>query len=197
MSEILSTLARQSYRSLIWRGVFAVIVGILCFAMPGLSLLLAVALFGAYLFVDGLLLIANGARPEGTAGRAWGMIAFGVFSAIAGVLAYYHPGVALASIVFLIAVRSFVLGGLELGAAFALPRGASRGVIALAGGLSLLLAMMLVTYPVRAAISLLWVFGLYAVLYGASEMYLGFRLQGVTREVFEKPSHPSMPRYSR
>jgi uncharacterized membrane protein HdeD (DUF308 family) len=195
MSELLTALAGQSYRSLIWRGAFAMLVGVLCFAMPGLPLSLAVAMFGAYLFVDGLVLIANGARPEGTAGRAWGMIAFGVLSAVAGVLAYYHPGIALASIVFLIALRSFVLGGLELGAALVLPSGAPRGTIAFSGLLSIVLAMLLVTYPV-AAISLLWVFGFYALLYGASAAYLGFRLKRVTREVLETPSHPSMPRFS-
>jgi uncharacterized membrane protein HdeD (DUF308 family) len=196
MFELVGALAKQTYRSLLGRGAIACLVGILCLALPGLSLAVAVALFGAYLFVDGILLIASGARPGQRAGRSWAAILIGALSSIAGVLSFYRPAIALATMVFIIALRSLVLGGMELGAALVLPKGSRRGWIALSGVLSVVFAVLLVIYPIASTLALLWVIGVYAIAYGATLVYLAFRVKGAAREVLGTPSHPSMPRFS-
>jgi uncharacterized membrane protein HdeD (DUF308 family) len=199
--ELFEAFARQAYRSLLLRGIVAGLLGLFCLFMPGLSLSAAVALFGAYLFLDGILLVRSGARtdqPAGRrpAGRSWAAIAMGVLSAIAGVLSFYHPGIALVAMVFVIAVRSLVLGGMELGAAFSLPKGSPRAWLAVNGVMSVVFAVILVAYPVPSAVALIWMMGFYALAYGAALAYLAVRVRSATNDVLETPSHPSMPRFS-
>ena len=51
---------------LLLRGILAVLFGIIAFAMPGLTLITLVLLYGAYALVDGLIALFVGASS-----RAW------------------------------------------------------------------------------------------------------------------------------
>jgi hypothetical protein len=94
------------------RGVAGILLGIAAFAWPGLTLVVLVILFGAYLLVDGVLALVAGGMA-----RSWLIILEGAAGVIAGILALVWPGITAVVLLFLIAAWAIVTGVAELVAA--------------------------------------------------------------------------------
>ena len=82
---MLETLARNWW-AIVLRGVFAVLFGLGAFLWPGITLVVLVALYGAYLFADGILAVAWALMGRRAGAFPWGVFLAGLASIIAGVL---------------------------------------------------------------------------------------------------------------
>jgi uncharacterized membrane protein HdeD (DUF308 family) len=71
--------------TLLLRGLFALLLGLAAFFLPGLTLTVLVLVFGAYALVDGAFALVAGIRGAG--GRRWVLIAEGVIGVLAGIVA--------------------------------------------------------------------------------------------------------------
>ena len=92
------------------RGIFAVLVGLAAFVLPGVTLALLVALFGAYAVVDGVLAIIAGVRAAERHERWWSPVLKGLAGIAAGVLAFVWPALAALALLYLIAGWAIVTG---------------------------------------------------------------------------------------
>lgn len=179
---MLTSIAAQNWGMFVLRGVLAIVLGVLAFAAPGPTLAAIVFVFAAYAVVDGILAVAAGiALPAGP--RAL-LIVGGVIALAIGVYTFANPDVTATALVYLIAAFAIVRGGAEIAAAFSL-----RGVIqnafllGVSGVLSIVFGALLVASPSSGALAVLWIIGFYALLVGASYVYLGFRLRGVAKSL--------------
>jgi uncharacterized membrane protein HdeD (DUF308 family) len=163
---------------LVIRGAAAVLFGVLTFAMPQVSLLSLVLLWGAYAVIDGafnMMAAIRGAR----AGRHWGWLLFeGIVSIGAGVVAFAWPGITALALLMVIAVWGVLTGAAAIAAAVRL-RKVIQGewLLALSGALSIAFGVLLVAVPSAGALALLWMIGAYAVVAGLLLIGVGVRLR--------------------
>lgn len=159
------------------RGLAAILFGILVFLWPGASLLALVMVYGAYAIVDGVFSLVGAIRGGGLAPRWWLALA-GLASLGAGAVALLWPGLTVAIMVILIGIWAIVRGVFEIIGAVKLRKVIrDEWLLALAGTLSILFGLALVVMPDFGALVLLWIIGVWAILFGILFVALAFRLR--------------------
>ena len=162
---------------LVLRGSVAILFGALTILAPGISLLTLAVLWGAFALVDGLfnlILAARGAR----AGRRWGWLLFqGIVSVVAGSLTFVWPGIAVLVLLTLIAIWAMLTGVAEIAVAIRLRREIhGEWLLATSGLVSIVLGVLLLSFPGSGALAVAWMIGVYAMVFGALLIGLGLRL---------------------
>src|SRR4051812_30213060 len=96
-----------SWWTFVLRGIFAILFGLLTFLMPGMALLTLVFLFGFYAISDGVFNVIaafSRNRPSDDVQQpGWALLIQGVLGIVAGVLAFFIPGLTAVALLYLIA----------------------------------------------------------------------------------------------
>ncbi len=179
-------LMARNWWALLIRGIVAIVFGILAIAWPGVTFAALVLLFGAYAFVDGVMSLV-GAIRRSRANERWGVLLLeGIAGIAAAVVTFAWPAITGLALVFVIAAWALITGAFEIAAAIRLRNYVSgEWRLALSGVISLVLAALLFAAPGAGALAIaLWV-GIYAVIFGALEVALAFRLRSWARTLPE------------
>lgn len=162
------------------RGVIAIVFGILAFAAPAIGGLILVYLFGAWALIEGATSLATGIRRRNTDRNWWIEVLEGVLSMAAGLIAFVLPEFAAEILVLLIAVWAIVVGVFQVYLAIRL-RDEMRGEfwLGLAGVAAVLLGIGMLLFPAAAALSLVWLIGTMAIVFGIFLTILGWRLRRI------------------
>jgi len=181
-------LPQHNWKWFLVRGLLATALGIVTILFPGFTLLTFAMLFAAYCFVDGVLTLIAGVRGAANhADKWWTLVLAGITGIAVGVLFAFWPMVATAAYTFLlvavVAIWAFMTGVFEFSAAIRLRQATQDGtILAVAGGLSILLAValfvFLVTSPQATLLSIAWIVGAYMLASGLVLIVLAFRLKG-------------------
>lgn len=100
-------------------------------------------------------------------------------SIIAGIVTFVWPAITALALAFVIAAWALITGVLEIIIAIRLRQEIrNEWLLALSGLLSVALAIVLVVTPAAGALALIWVIGLYAVIFGAL-LALAFRIRKI------------------
>jgi len=160
------------------RGGLAVLFGILAILVPGAALAALVALFGAYALVDGVFALLTAARFTHTDER-WGLLVVeGVVGVAAGIVSFAHPAATALALVYLVAAWAILTGIVEIAAAVRLRKViAGEWALGALGVVSLLLGIGLLASPRAALITITWMIGAYALLFGFGLLSLAWRLR--------------------
>jgi uncharacterized membrane protein HdeD (DUF308 family) len=156
------------------RGVAGILLGIAAFLVTGITLAVLIALFAAYLFVDGVLAILAGSR-----GRSWLIVAEGVVGVIAGFVALLFPALTALALAILIAVWAILTGIAELAAAIRLRRMIrNEWLLGLSGIISIVFGVLIALFPGAGLVAIVLLIGAYALVWGVLNLALAFRLRG-------------------
>jgi uncharacterized membrane protein HdeD (DUF308 family) len=161
--------------SLLWRGLFAIAIGIVSVAWPSITIGALVILFAIYAF---LAAITDGMRAFSSdrAGPLLGWVLLAALSIVAGVVALVWPGITALALVIWVAAWALITGVVEVALAFMRGEPASeRALWALSGLVSIVLGIALFIRPDIGAVSLATVFGLFSMFYGISALVLSFQ----------------------
>lgn len=172
----------HNWWTLVIRGIFALLFGVMAFAWPGITLGALVILYGAYAMADGVFAIAA-AMGGGTQGVPWwAFLVEGLVGILVGILTFIWPGITALVLLYLIAAWALITGVLEIVEAIRLRR-EIRGewLLALSGFLSIIFALALVVNPGVGALAVVWLIGAYAIVFGVLLISLGVRLRGMSR----------------
>ena len=163
------------------RGVAAILFGILAFAAPELTLATLVLLFGAYAFVDGVALLIALARGEASARRnAWAVGIMGVLGIVASIVTFVWPDITALSLLYLVAIWAITMGVFQVVTAIALRRELEGEFwMGLGGVMSVVFGILLIVSPGTGLITLVWLVGAWAIVFGASSLGLAYRLHGL------------------
>ena len=163
---------------LVLTGVLSVIFGFVAIIWPGITIGVLALLLAVWLGVSGIMDIINGIRRfgEGFFGAALtllvGLLELGVSVYL---LRHAGSGLAVATLVLLVALSFIVRGVIGVVVAFADPDyRATRWMNVVLGGLSILAGMVIIWYPQAATLAWVWVVGLFALVSGALQIGLGF-----------------------
>ncbi|HEX8114040.1 MAG TPA: DUF308 domain-containing protein, partial [Kofleriaceae bacterium] len=146
------------------RGLVAIAFGILAMIRPGAAFLSLVLLFGVYAIVDGVLALVLASQRVHARGA---LVARGIVSIAAGVLALEWPGITAFVLLLVIAGWAIVSGVLEIAMAIQMRKQLeSEWLLALEGALSVVFGVLLLLSPLVGAIVLgLWI-GAWALVLG-------------------------------
>ncbi len=175
--SLLSALS-ENWWALLVRGLLAVLFGFIAFFLPGMTLTVLVLVFGAYALVDGLFAVVAGIR--GTSGHRWVLIVEGVLGILAGFVALVWPGITALALLYVIAFWAIFTGVAEIAAAVALRREIEgEWALILGGALSVIFGLILAVLPWVGLLSLVWLVGLYAIVFGIALIVVAFRVRGM------------------
>jgi uncharacterized membrane protein HdeD (DUF308 family) len=166
------------------RGALAVLFGVVAFAWPGITFEALVLLFGAYAFVDGVLVLGFGLIAASDGEQWWPLVLSGILGIGLGVLTFAKPGTIGLALVYIVGFWAIVTGLLEIVAAIRLRDVVSgEWLMGLSGALSILFGVLVAAQPDSGAVALVYLFGFYAILAGISQIGLGFRLRSLGEDV--------------
>ena len=104
----------------------------------------------------------------------------GVLGIVAGVVTFAWPGLTALSLLYVVAFWAIVTGTFQVIAAIALRRELDNEFwMALGGAASVVFGVLLVAFPGEGLISLVWLVGLWSVVFGVSSLSLAYRLHKI------------------
>lgn len=164
---------RSISRSLLWRGILAIVIGIVSVAWPDVTVGAFVILFACYAF---MVAAADALRAFSSdhAGPVLGYLLLSLLSVSAGVVALAWPDITALVLTVWVGAWALVTGVTEVVIAFR--RGAAAGeraLWALSGLVSIGLGVVLAIRPDIGAVSLATVFGLFCIVSGVSTLVVG------------------------
>jgi uncharacterized membrane protein HdeD (DUF308 family) len=161
------------------RGIVAVIFGVVILLYPISSVSVLVVLFGAFMFVDGILNIVTALRfAHPDTGHWWAILVQGIVGIAIGLITFFLPGLTAVTLGFLVGIWAIITGVLEVVAAFRLRRDVPNEIfLVIAGVLSFIVGIWLVAFPIAALIALVYLLAIYAIVGGIALTVLAFRLR--------------------
>jgi uncharacterized membrane protein HdeD (DUF308 family) len=167
------------------RGVAAIAFGILAFLWPGLTLLVLVTLFAAYVLIDGFALLISLARGEpSTRGHRWSVALMGILSVGVGIATVFWPGITALALLYLVAFWAITLGIVQVVVALRLRQEIAGELWLVIGGLlTALFGVFLLAFPGTGLLSLVLIVGAWAIVFGITNLILAWRLRGLHQDI--------------
>jgi uncharacterized membrane protein HdeD (DUF308 family) len=158
--------------ALLWRGLLAIVIGVVSVAWPGITVGAFVILFAVYAFM-GAAMEALFAFRSDKAGPVAGHVVLSLLSLAGGVVALSWPGITALVLTIWVAAWALATGVVEVALAFLRGETAGqRATWALGGLVSIALGVVLAIRPDIGAITLATVFGLFSIFYGVQALVL-------------------------
>ncbi len=168
----------KSWWMLAWRGVFAILFGVLAFFWPGITLLTLVALFAAYALLGGVASIAGALANRRRDEDWWMPLLIGLVGVGAAIISVLRPGLTALVFVLLVGAHALVTGVLDIAFAIRLRKLIhDEWLLILSGAVSIVFGVLVFLFPSAGALALIWLISLYAVLAGALMLGLALRLR--------------------
>jgi uncharacterized membrane protein HdeD (DUF308 family) len=169
---------RTNLWALVLRGVAAIILAIVTFAIPSITIAFLVTVFGIYALIDGALAIFSTIKAV-QGHRRWGAFLLEGFIGIAfGLYAILAPVAAAGVFVSILAFWAILTGIAEIFAAIRLRRHMQGELLlGLTGVLSILVGVILLARPVAGAVFFVYVLAGYGLIFGVLLISLGFRVK--------------------
>jgi uncharacterized membrane protein HdeD (DUF308 family) len=170
------------------RGMIAIIFGFVALVWPEATKLALVFVFGAYALVDGLFAVITGLAARRYFEYWWAVLLEGLAGIVIGLMAFFWPNITALAFLYLIATWAILTGIFEIVAAVQFRRLITgEWTMVLSGLLSIVFGVLMFVFPTSGLVSLVWLIGIYAVVFGSSEIIFAFRLRNLGREI-EKAS---------
>lgn len=166
----------------LFRGLAAIAFGIIALVWPRITLYALVLLFGIFAIISGIVTVA--AALQNREFHGWGLqLLEGILSILVGVVALIWPGITALAFLFLLAAWAILTGVLECLAPLAFPMSVGRGfLLVLAGVISIIFGILIAARPASGLLAVVWLIGLYAILFGILNIAAFFEARSASRE---------------
>jgi uncharacterized membrane protein HdeD (DUF308 family) len=177
-TQSMVTLLSRNWWTMVLRGAVAILLGLAALAWPQITLEVLVILLGAYMLVDGAFALFAAVKERSHHRRWWLLLLEGLAGVAAGIIALFFPGITALALIYLLAAWALVTGILEILAAMILRQELhGEWLLVVAGVVSILLAVIVALRPAAGMIALVWIIGIYAIVFGLALITLGIRLR--------------------
>jgi uncharacterized membrane protein HdeD (DUF308 family) len=158
---------------LLARGIFALIIGILCFTIPiGMEAVFAY-IIGIFLLIISLI---TGAISISESGKVhWGVLILSIIGVIIALLMFFSPFVMFVAFTLLIAAWAIITGIAELVIAFSLKDLPFRVLLAISGFFAILFGILIgfAPLPTEGSLILIVLLGIYFLFIGIISLIAG------------------------
>ena len=174
----MSVMLRRSWWVLLLRGAAAIVFGVLTWMQPAASAAALVLIFGAYVFVDGVLGVYSAIKSRNESRHWWMVLLWGLTGVVFGVLTVINPGITALVLTIYIGVWALITGVVEIVAALRLRKEIEGEWLLVLGGLiSVLFGAFVLAQPGAGMMAMLWVIATYAVIFGVLMVLLAFKVK--------------------
>ena len=192
MSTSLSSNTAASFPALakrIWifamiRGVLAIIFGLIALFAPIATAIALAIVIGVFAIVTGVFDIIEAIRHRGSSSMVL-RIVLGAVSILFGILVLVWPGISLAILVIVVGVWAIVTGVLQVMSSVrhrAVPdSGWVWGIIG--GAVSILFGVVVLIWPTAGLVTVIWIIGIWAVVWGIILIVLAVKLRKAARMI--------------
>jgi uncharacterized membrane protein HdeD (DUF308 family) len=187
----------RSWWVLVLRGLFAILFGLIAIVWPDVTVFVIVTIMGAFLLLDGLIEIWVGFLGRGRDDEWWTDALLGIAAVIAGVVILAWPGVTAVGLMVFIGAVMTVYGAMMIYQAVRLRADISNEwLLVINGALSLVLGIAFMIFPGAGAVSLVWMIGIYIIVFGILLIMVGWKMRGIVRDLqHEAAALRQEPRY--
>ena len=181
----MTKLIKRSGGLMILRGALALLFGLFAIVNPEGAGRLFITLFAIYLLADGLINIVIALSNTDT--REWGLLfALGVLEVAVAAATFFRPDITATVLAILIALWLFLKGAIEIFLGFNLRRGGeSEFFLMVSGPLSIIAGVAFLILPFTDSVAAIWLFGIYAVVYGTLYIVDGYIVRKRAAEMAE------------
>ncbi len=164
----------------LFRGIAAILFGILTLVWPKLSLFALVIVFGVFAVISGITAVAAALRNTGEQG--WGLLLTqGILGILAGAIALVWPGITALAFLYLLAAWAILTGIMEIIAPLSFPMNGGRAVLSvLAGLVSIVFGVLIAAQPSSGLLAVVWLIGVYAIVFGIMYIAVYFQSRSIT-----------------
>jgi uncharacterized membrane protein HdeD (DUF308 family) len=177
-------LAKRIWIFAIIRGVLAIIFGLIALFAPIATAVALAIVVGVFAIVTGVFDIIEAIRHRGSSSMVL-RIVLGAVSILFGILVLVWPGISLRILVIMVGVWAIITGILQIMSSVrhrAVPHsGWVWGTIA--GALSILFGILVLIWPGIGLVTIIWIIGIWAVVWGIALVVLGVRLRKAARMI--------------
>lgn len=174
-SETLAV-ARQ-WPAVMFVGILTLGLGVVVVAWPEQTLVVLSVLLGIQLLLNGLLRLISAFSSEAIAPGLLGFV--GILGMVAGIAVLRHPFETVAVLATILGIVWIVSGSIDIIGAMADSELDDRWLFGLAGVLSVVSGVIVVSWPGPTVTVIAWVAGIYLIFVGLITIYGGFRLRSV------------------
>ena len=179
----------RNWWALALRGALAILFGLLAFYNPAITLAAIILLFGAYALVDGVFAIVAGLRAAQRHERWWPFALEGLVSIVIGLITFALPGLTAFALLLLVSAWAIVSGVFRIAAAVRLRKEIEgEWLLILNGLLSVVFGVIIMVFPGAGLVTLVWLIGVYAIIFGIILLALAFRLRGHRAKLGARPA---------
>jgi len=194
LTEPLAGAAKGIWWLVLLRGILAIIFGVIALLAPGAALVGIAIVFGIYAIVDGIAAIVHAIGDRKNI-RSWGwLLAQGVIAVLAGIAALLFPGLAGTLgglfVLWTIAIYAIAHGVSGIVSASRAPAGSAKtwglvgGVLTVVFGV--LYALLIWLIPGATLLGLIWIAGIYAVVFGIVLVIAAFQVRRGVKSVIDE-----------
>jgi uncharacterized membrane protein HdeD (DUF308 family) len=179
-------LLKLSWQVLMARGAMALVVGIVAVTWPAETIAALVVLWGIFVLLDGIGWLVQAAQPAGTSTR----LLFGAIGAVAtivGVLVIFRPSMTATAVTWLLGVWLLVRAATELVLALTRTPPAPRALLALSGLVDIVLGVLFVANPGKAAVGVAVLLGILGIVWGLALIGLAFAVRHAASSISDGP----------
>lgn len=160
------------------RGLITIIFGFLAIFQTGATLDLLMLFLIIYLLIDGLFALISAIKAA-VDHKKWYLFFFeGIADAAVAVLIALWPDLSIFVLLYIIGLWAIITGGFELWAAVTAGwSNLKKWSIGVAGTISVIIGILMVTLPLASLVAIIWVFGIYALIFGISLIVFSLTLR--------------------
>ena len=175
-------------------GVLSIVLGAVALVWPSKTLEVLVWTFGVYAFLGGVIWLGFGLLAAGGSERWWPFVVNGIVGVGLGILTFAEPQAITVALVSILGAWAILTGVLQVVAAIRFRQViTNEWAIAVSGALSIVFGVLVLAQPSAGALTLVLLFGFYAVLTGIAQVMLGRRLHGLNRVLRGEDQRVSTP----
>ena len=166
MEKVLTTGNQEPWWSLLLRGIFIIVLGVLAFVWPSMTLTILMIFFGAFVLVDGIFTTIVSVRSRKDY-KHWGLMLMGGLAGIVvGVLIFFGPLFMALVMFYLIAAWFLVTGIIRIVTAIKARKETAMGLSLTLGILSVCFGVVLFIIPIPMLMIMFWLIAAFAIITG-------------------------------
>ncbi|MES2630453.1 MAG: DUF308 domain-containing protein [Patescibacteria group bacterium] len=175
----LSPVEKQLWGLAIAQGVLAILFGIVALFWPGLTVALLIVFFGVFILIWGIVGIITSLTSIGKEKFWWLELIFSLLALGLAVYVLRNPDATALIFVFFFGLTFLVRGVVDIleGLFDGNRTGSNRVFSVILGVIGIIAGIITLAQPVTAGVAIVWIIGLYAVLYGSLSIAFAFKAQ--------------------
>ena len=173
----MSYLLQDTWWVMLLQGVAAVLFGLVALIWTAITLLSLIMLFAAFAVIVGVFRVTGSLMDRRESGW-WLVLIAGIVSIIAGIVAFAWPGLTALALLFVVGVQASIVGVSELwriAGNWSSVQGKWMGLLGSVS--SIIFGILAFVWPGATALTLVWLIGIYALVFGISAIVSSFLIR--------------------